>query len=85
MRLIDADELELFLKTARQGLCLDKTLRDMPTRDEMLLNFQQYVHLQKTIATETCAGCRWRGRHQKCSCCRRNRSMRDLWEEAPNE
>lgn len=30
---------------------------------------------------ETCAGCRWNGRHQKCSCCRRNRSMRDLYAE----
>ena len=39
------------------------------------------IHNER-IDTETCAGCRWRGRHQKCSCCRRNRSMRDLWEEA---
>ena len=42
------------------------------------------IHSER-VTTETCAGCRWRGRHQKCSCCRRNRSMRDLWEEAPNE
>ena len=39
------------------------------------------IHNER-IDTETCAGCRWRGRHQKCSCCRRNRSMRDAWEEA---
>ena len=50
MRLIDADALEAFVKTVRQGLYLDKTLSDMPTRDSMLLNFQQYVHLQPTIA-----------------------------------
>ena len=50
MRLIDADALEAFVKTVRQGLYLDKTLSDMPTRDSMLLNFQQYVHLQPTIS-----------------------------------
>ena len=25
--------------------------------------------------------CRWRGRHQKCSCCRRNASMKDNYEK----
>lgn len=40
------------------------------------------IHNERT-ATETCNGCRWRGRHQKCSCCRRNRSMRDSYEEQP--
>lgn len=49
-RLIDADALEVFVKTVRQGLYLDKTLSDIPTRDSMLLNFQQYVHLQPTIS-----------------------------------
>ena len=49
MRLIDADALELFLKTARQGLFLDKTIKDFDTRDNMLLNFQQYVHLQPIV------------------------------------
>lgn len=37
----------------------------------------------KRMDTETCAGCKWRGRHQKCSCCRRNRSMRDSYEAQP--
>jgi hypothetical protein len=49
VRLIDADALELFIRTARQALYLDKTLNDLPTRDNMLLNFQQYVHLQPAI------------------------------------
>ena len=49
MRLIDADALELFVKTARQGLFLDRELPDFWTRDEMLLNFQQYIHLQPTV------------------------------------
>ena len=28
-----------------------------------------------------CAVCRWRNRRQKCSCCRRNRHLKDCWEE----
>ena len=49
MRLIDADALELFIARVRKSLYLDHTLSDIPTRDSMLLNFQQYVHLQPTI------------------------------------
>lgn len=40
------------------------------------------IHSER-VATETCTGCRWRGRHQKCSCCRRNRSMKDLYAALP--
>ena len=47
MRLIDADALEKFLKRLRREL--PKESRDFFTRDEMILNFQQYVHLQPTI------------------------------------
>lgn len=29
-----------------------------------------------------CGECRWKGRrHQKCSCCRRNRYLKDCYEE----
>ena len=59
MRLIDADALEVFVKTVRQGLYLDKTLSDIPTRDSMLLNFQQYVHLQPTISAVLWCGEGW--------------------------
>ena len=47
MRLIDADALEKFLKRLRREL--PKESRDFFTRDEMTLNFQQYVHMQPTI------------------------------------
>ena len=33
---------------------------------------------------ECCNGCRWRGRHQKCSCCRRNANLKDCYENAQN-
>ena len=57
MRLIDADALEVFVKTVRQGIYLDKTVSDIPIRDSMLLNFQQYVHLQPTIAAVPVVRC----------------------------
>ena len=28
-----------------------------------------------------CDGCRWKGRHQKCSCCARNRYLKDCFEQ----
>lgn len=28
-----------------------------------------------------CHKCRWKNRHQKCTCCRRNSSMKDCYEE----
>lgn len=31
-----------------------------------------------------CEHCRWNGRKQKCACCRRNRHMKDNYEEVEN-
>lgn len=36
----------------------------------------------KKNPAERCKGCRWRRRHQKCSCCRRNPCLKDCYEEA---
>ena len=47
MKMIGADALEKFLKRLRREL--PKESRDFFTRDEMILNFQQYVHMQPTI------------------------------------
>ena len=33
---------------------------------------------------EYCNGCRWKGRHQKCSCCRRNANLKDCYEADKN-
>lgn len=27
--------------------------------------------------SQTCIGCKWHSRHQKCACCRRNKGMKD--------
>ena len=33
---------------------------------------------------ECCNECRWKGRHQKCSCCRRNANLKDCYEATQN-
>ena len=33
---------------------------------------------------ERCNGCRWWGRHQTCSWCRRNANLKDCYETAQN-
>lgn len=33
---------------------------------------------------ECCNGCRWKSRHQKCSCCRRNADLKDCYEPVRN-
>ena len=45
--------LKKFLKRLRREL--PKESRDFFTRDEMILNFQQYVHMQPTI--DACLWC----------------------------
>ena len=57
MRLIDADALEKFLKQLRREL--PKESRDSFTRDTMILNFQQYVHMQPTIDAEPVVHGEW--------------------------
>lgn len=46
-RYISANALEKFVSDVRRRL--PKESRDFFTRDEMLLNFEQYVHTQPTI------------------------------------
>lgn len=42
-------------------------------------------HDEARRSGNTCDGCKWNGkRHQKCSCCRRNRNMKDNYKEENN-
>lgn len=37
--------------------------------------------LQEKLSREqACEGCKYHNRHQKCSCCRRNKGMKDNYE-----
>ena len=33
------------------------------------------------IFRDSCAGCRWKERPQKCSCCKRNKYIKDCYED----
>ena len=62
--------------------------RISPYMDNALLNIQQMLELDvynpcifDYLEIGGCKTCRWKDRHQKCSCCRRNRSMKDCYEE----
>ena len=52
------------------------TLRELPA----LLRWD-YEEEEEKVQKAFCDKCRWRTRYQKCSCCRRNRKMRDNYEE----
>ena len=87
-RLIDADALETFVKTVRQALYLDKTPSDMLTRESMLLNFQQYIHLQPTIDAVPVVHGRWIAEQKdaeycefRCSACDHSVGQTDQFDE----
>ena len=65
-----------------------KNQRISPYMDTALLNIQQTLQSQMYstffadyIQIGGCDTCRWKKRHQKCSCCRRNRHLKDCHEE----
>lgn len=55
-----------------------------PTAGYALLKLHQIVNEYPGyfgyITLGECEGCRWNGRHQKCSCCRRNPDLKDCYE-----
>ena len=58
-----------------------------PYMDNALLNIQQLLEIDQynpcifdCVEIGNCENCKWKGRHQKCSCCRRNRYIKDCYE-----
>ena len=65
-----------------------KNQRISTAMDAALLNVQQLIESQRwnpiiadAFLAGGCENCRWKNRQQKCSCCRRNRHMKDCFEE----
>lgn len=89
---INAEQAADFFAKLRRKLPKDS--KDFFTRDEMLLNVEQLLRMKypetmfvwDALQISECDGCKWKGkRHQKCSCCRRNRYIKDNYEEGNNE
>ena len=66
----------------------NRSVNTSPYMDSALLNIQQMLELDAAnpIIADSfpiggCGTCKWSGRTQKCSCCRRNRYIKDCWEE----
>lgn len=83
-RYVKLDDLLEYLKSLR----MNREVNASPHMDAALLNIQQLLELDAhnpclfdAVEIGGCDGCRWQGRHQKCSCCRRNRGMKDCYEE----
>lgn len=88
---INAEQAADFFAARRKNLPHDAA--DFQTRDELLLNVEQLLRTEypKTmfvwdaLKISECDGCKWNGkRYQKCSCCRRNRNMKDNYREENN-
>ena len=84
---INADQAaELFDKWRQQGFPPNL---DSATRDKLLSRIVQLLRQDYPLnilawdafSVGGCETCRWRNRRQKCSCCRRNRHLKDCWEE----
>ncbi len=65
-----------------------KNQRISPAMDAALLNVQQLIESKRwnpiiidAFLVGGCENCRWKNRTQKCSCCRRNRHLKDCFEE----
>lgn len=72
-----------WLKNVRKS-----SINDSPYMDNALLNMQQLLQLDvynpclfEYMHFGGCENCRWKNRPQKCACCRRNKHMKDCFEE----
>lgn len=78
---VNFDHLIDYLRKVRKN----RNVNISPYMDNALLNVQQILELdvQNPILFDyveigNCDGCVWKGlRHQRCSCCRRNRFLKD--------
>lgn len=81
---VNFDQLIDFLRSVRAN----RDVNISPYMDSALLNIQQMLELDihnplifDYVEIGNCEGCKWKNRHQKCSCCRRNRHMKDSYEK----
>lgn len=70
-----------------RALRMNRKINVSPYMDNALLNIQQLLEIDQynpclfdCVEIGNCENCRWKGRPQKCSCCRRNRYIKDCYE-----
>lgn len=84
--------MALYLKTQDlidyfRSLRTNRKINISAYMDNALLNIQQLIEIDQYnhcifdyIEIGDCEKCKWKSRHQKCSCCRRNRYIKDNYE-----
>lgn len=89
--------MALYLKTQDlidyfRALRTNRKINISPYMDNALLNIQQLLEIDQYnpcifdyVEIGNCENCKWKGRHQKCSCCRRNRYIKDCYETEWNK
>ena len=85
--------MALYLKTQDlidyfRSLRTNRKINSSPYMDNALLNIQQLLEIDQYnhcifdyVEIGNCEKCKWKNRHQKCSCCRRNRYIKDSYQE----
>ena len=70
-----------------RALRMNRKINVSPYMDNALLNIQQLLEIDQynpclfdCVEIGNCENCKWKGRPQKCSCCRRNRYIKDCYE-----
>lgn len=83
-RYVNLPKLVEYLRKVRQN----RGVNTSPYMDSALLHVQELLEKAAcdpikcdSITIGGCLSCKWSGRTQKCSCCRRNRYIKDCWEE----
>lgn len=71
-----------------KALRMNREVNTSPYMDNALLNIQELLEYHQinplifdSLEIGNCEKCKWKGRHQKCSCCRRNRYIKDCYQE----
>lgn len=85
---VNFDDLIEYLRALR----MNRSINDSPYMDNALLNMQQLLELDvynpcifDVVDIGGCDDCYWKNRYQKCSCCRRNRKLKDCYKEKEGE
>lgn len=87
-RYVNFDNIVEYLRVIR----MNSKINDSPYMVNALLNLQQLIDrdvynpcIFDVVDIGGCDECYWKNRYQKCSCCRRNRKLKDCYKEKEGE
>lgn len=92
-KMVEYVNVEHLIECLRQ-VRLNRKANDSPYMDSALLNLIQLLEgnfivnnplLADSIAIGGCDACENKRKHQKCSCCRRNRYLKDNFKEGSKQ